>query len=98
MAGRICIPIHNAKGELVAYAGRWPGEDVPDGQERYKLPPKFHKSRVLFNLHRLAGGEVNDREGYERDADEERYSEDEAPQRVPEHASGQSAMRGHSDM
>src|SRR6185437_758181 len=23
--GRIAIPIHNFKGELVAYAGRWPG-------------------------------------------------------------------------
>jgi DNA primase len=57
MAGRICIPIYNERGELVAYAGRWPGEDVPDGQERYKLPPKFHKNRVLFNLHRVAAGE-----------------------------------------
>ena len=25
MAGRICLPVHNAKGELVAYAGRWAG-------------------------------------------------------------------------
>jgi DNA primase len=57
MGGRICIPIHNERGELVAYAGRWPGEDVPDDQERYKLPAKFQKSRVLFNLHRLAVGE-----------------------------------------
>jgi DNA primase len=57
MGGRICIPIHNERGELVAYAGRWPGEDMPDGQERYKLPPKFQKSRVLFNLHRVAAGE-----------------------------------------
>ncbi len=53
MAGRICIPIHNEQGELVAYAGRWPADDVPDGQERYKLPAKFQKSRVLFNLHRV---------------------------------------------
>ena len=57
MGGRICIPIHDEHGKLVAYAGRWPGDDVPDGQERYKLPAKFHKSRVLFNLHRLAAGE-----------------------------------------
>jgi DNA primase len=57
MAGRICIPVHNEHGELVAYAGRWPGDDVPDGQERYKLPAKFQKSRVLFNLHRVAAGE-----------------------------------------
>ncbi len=25
MVGRVVIPIHNVKGELVAYAGRWPG-------------------------------------------------------------------------
>jgi DNA primase len=57
MGGRICIPIHDEDGNLVAYAGRWPGDDVPDDQERYKLPAKFHKSRVLFNLHRVAAGE-----------------------------------------
>ncbi|MBV9824737.1 MAG: toprim domain-containing protein [Alphaproteobacteria bacterium] len=56
MAGRVCIPIHNAAGELVAYAGRWP-EDVPEDQERYKLPAKFQKSAVLFNLHRLGDAE-----------------------------------------
>lgn len=56
MAGRICIPIHNAKGELVAYAGRWPGEP-PEGVERYLLPKRFEKSRVLFNLHRVADPE-----------------------------------------
>jgi DNA primase len=57
MAGRICIPIHNERGELVAYAGRWPGDAEPDGQERYKLPAKFQKSRVLYNLHRVTEGE-----------------------------------------
>ena len=30
MIGRVVIPIHNDKGELVAYAGRWPG-DPPEG-------------------------------------------------------------------
>jgi DNA primase len=30
---------------------------APDGQERYKLPAKFQKSRVLYNLHRVAAGE-----------------------------------------
>jgi DNA primase len=57
MAGRVCIPIHNELGELVAYAGRWPGDDVPAGEDRYKLPAKFQKSRVLFNLHRVAASE-----------------------------------------
>jgi DNA primase len=54
MQGRICIPIHNEAGELVAYAGRWPGDaGWPAGEERYKLPPGFRKSHVLFNLNRV---------------------------------------------
>jgi len=51
MAGRIVIPIHNQKGQLIAYAGRWPGQP-PEGEGKYKLPPKFKKSLVVFNLHR----------------------------------------------
>jgi len=51
MAGRIAIPIHNEQGELVAYAGRWPG-NPPDGEGKYKLPTGFHKSLVVYNLHR----------------------------------------------
>jgi DNA primase len=38
-AGLIAIPIHNEQGELVAYAGRWPGEEIPSGQTKYKFPP-----------------------------------------------------------
>jgi DNA primase len=56
MAARVCIPIHNDRGELVAYAGRWPGEP-PEGVERYLLPKRFEKSRVLFNLHRVSDAE-----------------------------------------
>ena len=51
MKGRIAIPIHNEHGELIAYAGRWPG-DPPEGEGKYKLPPKFHPDLVVFNLHR----------------------------------------------
>jgi DNA primase len=48
MSGRCVIPIHNGKGELLAYAGR-----AIDGVEpRYKLPAGFHKSLELYNLHR----------------------------------------------
>ena len=51
MHGRVVIPIHNERGELVAYAGR-----AIDGSEpRYKLPAGFHKSLELFNLHRAIG-------------------------------------------
>ena len=56
MAGRIAIPIHNAQGELVAYAGRWPGEP-PVGEGKYKLPPRFRKSLELYNLHRVLAGD-----------------------------------------
>jgi DNA primase len=49
MHDRIVIPIHNPKGELVAYAGR-----TIDGSEpRYKFPSGFHKSLELYNLHRV---------------------------------------------
>ncbi|HEY3856317.1 MAG TPA: CHC2 zinc finger domain-containing protein [Verrucomicrobiae bacterium] len=51
MVGRIAIPINNAKGELVAYAGRWPG-NPPDGTPKYKLPTGFRKGLELFNLDR----------------------------------------------
>jgi DNA primase len=51
MHGRVAIPIHNEHGELVAYAGRWPG-DPPEDEPKYKLPANFHKSLVLYNLHR----------------------------------------------
>ena len=52
MANRIAIPVHNDQGELVAYAGR----TVEDQENpKYKLPPNFKKSRVLFNLHQAHG-------------------------------------------
>lgn len=51
MAGRIAIPIHNPEGDVVAYAGRWPGEP-PKDTPKYKLPPGFRKSQELFNLDR----------------------------------------------
>src|SRR5580692_1937105 len=49
MADRIAIPIHNVKGEVVAYAGRFIGAP-PEGAPKYKLPPGFRKSQELFNL------------------------------------------------
>jgi len=51
LEGRIAIPIHSPSGELVAYAGRWPGEPS-DNTPKYKLPAGFKKSLELFNLHR----------------------------------------------
>jgi DNA primase len=48
LRGRMVFPIHDERGELVAYAGR-----AMDGREpRYLFPPGFRKSQVVFNLHR----------------------------------------------
>ena len=51
LAGRIAIPIHNADGQIVANAGRWPGEP-PEEKEKYRLPGKFKKTLEVFNYHR----------------------------------------------
>ena len=50
MSGRIVIPIGNAHGETVAYAGRAPDGELP----KYKLPAGFQKSLEVFNLQRAA--------------------------------------------
>jgi len=48
MSGRLVIPIHDDRGELVAYAGR----SIDGTEPKYNLPAGFHKSAELFNLHR----------------------------------------------
>ena len=53
MKERICFPIHNAKGELIAYSGRWASDELPEDVPRYLLPKGFEKSKVLYNLHRI---------------------------------------------
>ena len=50
LQGRVVIPIHNERGQLVAYAGR----AIDGAWPKYKLPAGFPKSKVLFNLHRAA--------------------------------------------
>jgi DNA primase len=52
MTGRIAIPIRNVIGEIVAYAGRWPGEPPDEDTEKYKLPKDFKKMLELFNIDR----------------------------------------------
>ena len=52
MKGRIVIPVHNERDELVAYCGRWPGEP-PQREEKYKMPAGFGKSAVVYNLNRV---------------------------------------------
>src|ERR1035437_339038 len=48
MSGRCVLPIHNERGELLAYAGR----SIDNTEPRYKLPAGFHKSLELYNQHR----------------------------------------------
>lgn len=40
---------HNVRGEVVAYAGRWPGIPPNKDTPKYKLPGGFKKSQELFN-------------------------------------------------
>jgi DNA primase len=50
LKGRLAVPIHSGRGELLAYAGL----AVEDGETpRYLFPPKFHPPLEVFNLHRL---------------------------------------------
>jgi len=51
LRNRIVFPIHDQEGPLVAYAGR----SLDGGEPRYLFPPGFHKSQVVFNLHRAVG-------------------------------------------
>jgi len=55
LKGRIAIPIHDAAGQLVAYAGRWASDDIPNGVQKYLLPRGFQKRKELFNLSRIMG-------------------------------------------
>lgn len=50
LSGRIVIPIANARGQTVAYAGRVLNGNLP----KYRLPAGFRKAWELFNLHRAA--------------------------------------------
>ena len=53
MKGRICIPIHDAQAQLIAYAGRYAEPEPPDDVPKYLLPKTFEKMATLFNLHRV---------------------------------------------
>lgn len=52
MKNRIAIPIHNERGELVAYAGRAVDDELAREEGKYKLPAGFQKSHVVYNLSR----------------------------------------------
>ena len=53
MKGRVTIPIHNVAGELLAYVGRFVGDELPEGSGKYLFPTGFHKHLVVYNQHRV---------------------------------------------
>ena len=53
LAGYLAIPVRDfPSGNLVAYLGRWAGEDYDEaaGRSRYKWPPNFPAHRVVYGL------------------------------------------------
>lgn len=50
MSQRLVIPLDDEAGRLVGYAGR----SLDGSEPRYRFPPGFAKSQVVFNLHRAA--------------------------------------------
>jgi len=57
MKDRIAISIHDENNILVGYAGRWVEGKLPEGEDKYKFPPDFKKSLVLYNLNRVKGSD-----------------------------------------
>ncbi len=55
--GRIAIPIHNEKNELIAYCGRAVTPEQIEEHGKYKQPTSFKKSLVVYNLNRQAPGQ-----------------------------------------
>jgi DNA primase len=66
MKGRVAIPLHNPKGELVGYAGRitqdamisdeCPKYRFPSGRVSKGVTHEFRKSLLLYNCHRVGTG------------------------------------------
>ena len=52
MKNRVAIEIRDAEGTLVAYAGRAVDPELAKEKGKYLLPTGFHKSAVVYNLHR----------------------------------------------
>ena len=50
MHNRLVIPIQNQLGDLVGYCGR----ALDASEPRYRFPPRFPKSQLVFNFHRAA--------------------------------------------
>jgi hypothetical protein len=60
MAGRVCFPIRSAVGELLGYAGRWPGDEPPEGQPLWRYPQGLDLSLVVYPAEKLAAMPVGE--------------------------------------
>lgn len=62
LKGRIAIPIHDERGQLVAYVGRRiknsKKEQIDPARPKYKFPKGFKKHFVLYNFHQAKEGVV----------------------------------------
>ena len=61
---RIIIPIHDADGELVGFAGRALSDKQRPKYTNTRENEAYKKSRILYNLHRITGDRVYVVEGY----------------------------------
>src|SRR5438876_12074066 len=61
LVGRVVIPIHNAVGQLVGYAGRAVGSLTDP--KYITVPSDFRPDRELFNLHRTTAAAKKSRSG-----------------------------------
>lgn len=57
--GRLMLPIHNARGQVIAFGGRTLAKDAAKNAQTAKYlnspdTPLFDKGRTLYNLHRAA--------------------------------------------
>lgn len=56
MGGRIAFPLHDPSGQLVGYAGRWPGNDLPEGQALWRYPKDLDLRSLVYPVHRITDG------------------------------------------
>lgn len=57
MKDRIAISLYDENNILVGYAGRWVEEELSAEEDKYKFPPDFKKSLILYNFNRVKGSE-----------------------------------------
>lgn len=57
-SGRVVVPLHNRKGNLIGYAGRGMKETDIAKRGRWLLPKSFSKSIELFNQHRALENDI----------------------------------------